>query len=593
MTRRFEPRIQTLQRALAEGIRASEAVDVRQELGLPTDADDRDVARSLVQILAACQIARVELPDVETAGVQVDGLASIAEHGAGGDASFLGRLNAGRPTEPNAIAVDQLDNIRTLVAVLRGGSLDQRRAAVNRIGTTLAAGGLSGEETRAAHAVLSDARDVELAYELAEVRRRLSGSAGRDARAEYEAWRKQLSAVELDIHAYWEAERATDPIAALPGDQRVQLLTRLRDLPDVFIAHIAAALERAGDSGEQEAQRALLSSIRYAGDRRLAPTLIMLLESDSAALVAESARALRRIDDPRCAPALARLYERSVFDIPRALVAGALGAFGDRRGKDYVRGLLDAGAANVVRSALEALETLGGAEEISVVVGFLDHTDDRVVAQAVRTLARIGDRRALERLGQLRSRTHVSALRAEIEDSYSAIAARIELRGEEVDDTMLILRQPGQGEAIARPAPAGQRVRGWFDFVVGHLWLTIGGLRRAIARFESAAGRRTRWSAPLVAIAMALSRRERYAQALGAFRRAIEADRDWVEKNPIVIRALARCFLRRAEQVERDGRLDVARGLMGEVLTLDLRRAPAPLRFELERRYEVLRRTAA
>ena len=46
----------------------------------------------------------------------------------------------------------------------------------------------------------------------------------------------------------------------------------------------------------------------------------------------------------------------------------------------------------------------------------------------------------------------------------------------------------------------------------------------------------------------------------------------------------------RAEQVEREGRDDVARGLVGEVLTLDLRRAPGTVRFELKRKHDVLRR---
>jgi hypothetical protein len=62
-----------------------------------------------------------------------------------------------------------------------------------------------------------------------------------------------------------------------------------------------------------------------------------------------------------------------------------------------------------------------------------------------------------------------------------------------------------------------------------------------------------------------------------------------VERNPLVIRAVARCFLRRSEQVQRDGRIAIARGLLDEVMALDLRRAPSSLRFEIGRRYEALR----
>jgi hypothetical protein len=56
-----------------------------------------------------------------------------------------------------------------------------------------------------------------------------------------------------------------------------------------------------------------------------------------------------------------------------------------------------------------------------------------------------------------------------------------------------------------------------------------------------------------------------------------------------VIRFVAHCFLRRSEQVEHDGRLAIARGLLDEVMSLDLRRAPSSLRFEIGRRHEALR----
>ena len=55
-----------------------------------------------------------------------------------------------------------------------------------------------------------------------------------------------------------------------------------------------------------------------------------------------------------------------------------------------------------------------------------------------------------------------------------------------------------------------------------------------------------------------------------------------------------KCFaqIARAEQLEREARVDVARGLVGEALALDLRWASGPLRFELERRRDALRREA-
>jgi hypothetical protein len=89
---------------------------------------------------------------------------------------------------------------------------------------------------------------------------------------------------------------------------------------------------------------------------------------------------------------------------------------------------------------------------------------------------------------------------------------------------------------------------------------------------------------------MAFARGEQYALALPAFRRAIELDRPRIERNPILVRAMAKSFLHRAEQVEREGRDDIARGLVGEMLTFDLRRAPGAVRFELKRKHDVLRK---
>jgi hypothetical protein len=125
---------------------------------------------------------------------------------------------------------------------------------------------------------------------------------------------------------------------------------------------------------------------------------------------------------------------------------------------------------------------------------------------------------------------------------------------------------------------------------MGQLWFVLGRTTWAIARFELAATRRDGWSLPLIGIGMAFARGEQYALALPAFRRAIEIDRPRIERNPILVRAMAKTFLHRAEQVEREGRDDVARGLVGEVLTLDLRRAPGTVRFELKRKHDVLRR---
>lgn len=42
--------------------------------------------------------------------------------------------------------------------------------------------------------------------------------------------------------------------------------------------------------------------------------------------------------------------------------------------------------------------------------------------------------------------------------------------------------------------------------------------------------------------------------------------------------------------MEREGRAEIARGLLEEVLSLDLRRSPAAIRFEIARRHAAIRR---
>src|SRR5690606_27871820 len=136
-------------------------------------------------------------------------------------------------------------------------------------------------------------------------------------------------------------------------------------------------------------------------------------------------------------------------------------------------------------------------------------------------------------------------------------------------------------------------LRGLWDYLVGHLFVALGASAAGLERFERAVRRRPAWGPAWVAIAMLSAREGQNATALTAFRRALALDRRRLERNPLLARALARVFLRRAEEIRHDGRMDIARGLLGEVLAFDLRRAPTRLRTELERQRELLERQAA
>lgn len=576
-----------LSRRLEEGAGGDDA-ELRRRLGLPADAPDRDLARALVRALSTAQIASVGVGSEHARDERDPGRAApIIQL----DASFLGRLGArsgdARP------GVEQLEDVHTLLAVLRAGTLAQRRAAAMRLGARLAeARDLSNDKIRAATSTLLSLRDVEIAFEVSHAREALPGAHGRQARQETEEFARLLEPLVQAIDDFWAGQSSSEPIASLPPDQRAQLMVRLRDAPDVVLRHVGSVLDGSDGVATRQARLALLSSLRYSGDPRLVPSLVGLIATRNPELVPEAARALAHIDDPRAHPAIVAAYDRSVVDVERAMLAGALGLCGDVRGRDYVRKLLASDDERALIAAAAAMESLATAEDVPHLVPLLERSDPILVAHAIRAIGRTGDPRGLPVLAELRESVGLSGLWGDVEDAEAAIRAHMELRGEELPDhtgAFAIAVAPRAAMEERKREPALVRLRSWLDYVAASAWLAIGAARRAVARFERASARRDGWAPPLAAIALHHARKGRTAQALAAFRRALEVDQRWVERQVVVVGTLARVFLRRAEEVERGGRVDIARGLVEEVLSLDLRRVPSELRFELSRRQEQLR----
>ncbi len=584
MSHNAEPDWDTLERCLREGFAGHEYADLREELGCAADCDDREVARILVRLLAAGEIQRIGTQSIHPEAARHPSVRPPTEVTA--DPSFLGRLST---SGADGISVERIGDIPTLLAVLRAGSRRQRRAALTRLREQLKDRRLL--HTDAVHdatQMLTDLRDAEIGHELAQIRAELPGTRGREARSEHEQWKRLAQRTADSIVAFWDGQSSIEPIHILPGDERALLLMHITELPDLVVHHIGAIIEGNDGCVPMESRIGLIASLRYATDPRLVPSLTAVVEAERGELVARSARVLGGIDDARVHPALAERFDRSFVNEERIALAGALGMHGDFRGLPEVRSALEEG--QFLLPALEAMESLGSPEHTDLIAKHLDHADVTIATQAVRTVARIGDGRVLAELTERHNTTSVPALRAAIEDALSAIAARMELRGEEAAtiDWSEVGNKPAGHTGARDSMPA--IVLGWRDYFMGHLWLLLGRMTWAIARFESAASRRGGWAVPLIGIGMAFASREQYALALPAFRRAIEVDRPRIERNPILVRTMAKTFLHRAEQVEREGRDDVARGLVGEVLTMDLRRAPGTVRFELKRKHDVLRR---
>jgi tetratricopeptide (TPR) repeat protein len=280
-------------------------------------------------------------------------------------------------------------------------------------------------------------------------------------------------------------------------------------------------------------------------------------------------------------------YERTAMPEQRLVLAGALGTTGDGRGLEYVRQVLSSRDDRLLPYALDALCELGGRDEVQAVIDLLERREPHLLAAAVHTLGRIGDSRALLPLERLVVETTNSALRAAVEDAIEIIAARMELLGEVPPAHTLAAHTFDTAKHAAhvrRSDPAGLRMRAHVSLWLGYVWHLIGASTRAIARFETAAALRPDWVTPVLEVAMLLARGGESAQALASFRRALGLDRSAVEASAPAVGLLAQAFLRRADDLERDGRDDIARGLIDEALSIDLRKAPVDLRFALEQR---------
>lgn len=586
------PQNAPLRRAWQLGI-AAVGDEIRESLGVTEELDDVALASTVVRSLAA--------DSVEEAGVaghaNADRRYSFEEIPTPPDSdsvsrrSFLGRL---APTpHDGGLAIREIDDLRTLVGIMRAGTLVQRKAAMLRLSERIAdPRGIPSEQLRQATLALVQHRDVELSYELFVARSRLPGTFARQARTEDEAWQQSVQQVQRVISGFWDGELNREPIAALPADQRASLLLRARDLPERIVRHLCAAIEATDGVTERSLRLEVMSLLRYCADPRFVPSLSVVLQGSDTDLSIEAARSLGRIEDPRSRFVLRAAYERSVVDVQRAVIAGALGACGDFRGADYVRKLLRDGEPSVLMAALEAMETLGSAEDGEKIARFLEHVDPRLVAQAVRTLSRIGDRRVLGGLMRLRKSTSVSAVWAEVEDATTAIRARMELGGEEAsvqfDELLAQAEERSKPSKAKQQDPALVRVHSGFQLFLGRLCMMVGAFSAALRRYEAAAARRQRWSKPLIVLATEYARKREDLKALECFRRAIEADRERLEADRQAMGLLALTFLRRAEQMEQQGRPYIANGLLEEALTLDLRSVSGSLRFELERRRAAL-----
>lgn len=571
---------------VARGLRG-EAGAWRSALGLSERASDRDVARMAARLAAAEVFATLEGSGEHPRDPRPT---RVARSAPTGDSSLLGQLESEASSE-----LASIEEAHTLILTLRAGSFRLRRAAVARLARLLARGKISSDRATQIEAEIGGLRDATLEFEL---RRALSTIRGTMSRKIFEeeadVFGRVVSDLERAIEAFWQGERATEPLTELSAEHRAMVLLRLRDTPEAVARQVAAVVE--GDDGgvPVEARRALLESLRHCADRRIVPSLVAVLESGAPELALPAARVLGRMDDGRATSALRSAFHRTVPEAHRAVMAGALGIAGDSRGAELVRGIFRASADKKARlAALEALESLGSADDALRVADSFSSFEGPDLAQAVHVTGRIGDSRVLPALAALEARIPEQALRAEIGEARAAVLARLELRGE-LPSEHTVVDAPVAGaemaEVMADKPPIVRQFVGFRHYLVGLVFMALKLRDRAIRRFKAAGEALGWWAIPHISIGAIYAKRGEYGQALVAYRRALEREPARVQANAITMRLLSRCFLRRAEQLIKEGRRDIAAGLVAEANKLDLRKAPGVIRFELMRLERALRR---
>jgi tetratricopeptide (TPR) repeat protein len=569
-------------RIVAHGLRGAPET-WRSELGLSAKSGDRDVARMAVRLASAEVLSALDVPARHACDPRPPRGTRCARTG---DASLLGRLEVDATTE-----LPTLGDPRTLVLTLRAGSLRLRRATVNRLTKLIAEGRVSSDHLADVEAELASLRDAALEYEL---RRALASFRGTESRRvmdeETETFSRIIAELDRAMVGFWQGERTTEPVTDLASEHRAMLLLRLRDAPDAVARHIAAVIE--GDDGavSAETRRGLLDSLRHCADRRLVPSLIAVIEAGAPEVALPAARVLGRMDDGRATSALRSAYHRTVVESHRCVMAGALGFAGDPLGAELVRNVFRSSADPKARgAALEALEALGAPDDALRIAEAFASFSSRDLLHAVYVAGRIGDSRVLGPLDELQSGSAEPALRVEIEEARKAILARLELRGE-IPANYAVVEVDVKPEIIAEKPPIVRQFVGFRHYLVGMIFMAIGLRDRAIGRFSASAEVLTWWAIPLISIGAIYAKQHDYGQALTAYRRALEREPRRVQANAITMRLLSRCFLRRAEQLTRDGSRDIAAGLVAEANRLDLRKAPSVIRFELARLERALKR---
>jgi len=500
-------------------------------------------------------------------------------------------------TAPIAIG----ESAKRLLLLARGGTLTERREAVRRLGDVLA-GHVSAEDVgrKEIAASLDRAWDPDIAYELTHSLRHASGAMADDAIETMNRTHDLMAELPAAIERYWDGADPVDPILALSPEERTLVGVFCRDMPDLVASHLSELLAHLLRVGATAPLREVTFALIPAGDARILPALVRLLEDGEQSVRLAAARALGRIDDPRAPAALLRALAREKGAEARTVLGGSLALAGDRSAAREIRVALDSSESVLVEVALESLATAGGQEDVRAICSRLDASTPGLAVAAAWALARVGNATALPPLETALARAELPAVRIALAEAAETVRARCTLSGEAAIPAQ---REPSAHASAIRelalrggPEPPAKvslwsRARSRVRDLWGRTLFAFGLDRAAAVSFARAAALNPRAALTSLREGRARTRRGEHEEALAAFRRALGRDRMVVSSRREELADLVRVYLRESTRLEDASDRTQARQTLDELLALDLGLVPLPLRLELARRREVLRRT--
>jgi hypothetical protein len=225
---------------LAHGTGSIDDAQARRAFGLEPGCEDGLFAQAVVRHVARGALPLLREPGSSSAPPRTAEDAVVAPR-----ASYILRMPSS--TASSGLSVQTLDDVRTLILIIRAGNLFQRRAAVSRIGVLLLSdAGVASDLRKRALDMLTQQRHFDLGYEASKVLAALPGGEGRAARSDWRARNELAARVDARVLSFWEGEASHEPIAQLSAEERAQLLTRARELSDLSIRHVAALIEDTG-----------------------------------------------------------------------------------------------------------------------------------------------------------------------------------------------------------------------------------------------------------------------------------------------------------------------------------------------------------